>query len=41
MQVILILSILMIEATRSSETSVLARATLHHIAEDGILHLYA
>jgi hypothetical protein len=30
---------LMTKATRSSETSVLARATRRHITEDGILHL--
>jgi hypothetical protein len=28
----------MMEATRSSETSVLKRATWRHITEDGILH---
>jgi hypothetical protein len=28
----------MMEAIRSSETSVLSRATLHNIQEDGILH---
>jgi hypothetical protein len=26
------------EATRSSQTSVLIRATRHHIPEDGMLH---
>jgi hypothetical protein len=34
----LILSTLMTEAIRSSETSVLTRATQRHIAEDGVLH---
>jgi hypothetical protein len=34
----LILYTLMIEAIRSSETSVLTRATLHQIPEGGILH---
>jgi hypothetical protein len=34
----LILFTLIMEAIRSSETSVLTRATLHHISEDGILH---
>jgi hypothetical protein len=32
----LIISALMMEAIRSSETSVLTRATWHHITEDGI-----
>jgi hypothetical protein len=35
----LILFTLMMEAIRSSETSVLARAARHHIAEDSILHM--
>jgi hypothetical protein len=34
----LILPILMMEAIRSSETSVLTRLTWRHIQEDGILH---
>jgi hypothetical protein len=34
----LILFTLLIEAMRSSETSVLARATRRHIQTDGILH---
>jgi hypothetical protein len=34
----LILFILMMETIRFSETSVLARARLHHISEHGILH---
>jgi hypothetical protein len=34
----LILSILMMEGRRSSEMSVLTRATPRHIAEDGIPH---
>jgi hypothetical protein len=34
----LILSTLIMEAIRSSETSVLTRATQRHIPEDGILH---
>jgi hypothetical protein len=32
------LFILMMEAIRSSETSVLTRATPHHILKDGLLH---
>jgi hypothetical protein len=36
--VTLILSILMVEAIHSTETSVRTRATLRHIPEDGILH---
>jgi hypothetical protein len=36
----LILFTLMMEATRSSETSVLTRATQHHVSENGILHSY-
>jgi hypothetical protein len=35
-----ILVILIMEAIRSSETSVLIRATRHDIQEDGILHRY-
>jgi hypothetical protein len=34
-----ILFTLMMEAIRSSETSVLTRATLHRIPEDGILRV--
>jgi hypothetical protein len=34
----LILFNLMMEATRSSKTLVLTRATWHHIPEDGTLH---
>jgi hypothetical protein len=34
----LILFILMMKATRSFETSVLTRATRHHIPKDGIIH---
>jgi hypothetical protein len=33
-----ILVTLMMEATLSSESSVLTRATLHHLPENGILH---
>jgi hypothetical protein len=36
--ILLVLSTLMIEAIRSSETSVLTRHKRHHIKEDGILH---
>jgi hypothetical protein len=35
----LILFTLMLEAIRTSETSVLKRATRRHIPEDGILHV--
>jgi hypothetical protein len=35
-----ILVTLMMEATRSSETSVLSRATRRHNPEDSILHYY-
>jgi hypothetical protein len=35
---LLILFTLMMDATDSSETMVLIRATRHHIPEDGILH---
>jgi hypothetical protein len=34
----LILSTVMMEAIRSSETSVLTKSARHHIPEDGILH---
>jgi hypothetical protein len=34
----LILSTLMMQAIHPSETSVLTRATRHHIPEDGIFH---
>jgi hypothetical protein len=34
----LILSVLMMEAIRSSKTSILIRSTGRHIQEDGILH---
>jgi hypothetical protein len=34
-------STLMMEAIRSSETSVHTRSTLHHIPEDGILQVYS
>jgi hypothetical protein len=36
----LILSTLMMEAIYSSETSLITRATLHHIPEDGILFFH-
>jgi hypothetical protein len=36
---LLILSTLMMEAIHSSKSSVLTRATRHHIPEDGILHV--
>jgi hypothetical protein len=35
---IVMLSTLMVEAIRSSETSILARATRRHISEDGGFH---
>jgi hypothetical protein len=34
-----ILFTLMMEAVHSSKTSVITRATWHHIPEDGILHI--
>jgi hypothetical protein len=34
----LILVTLMVEVMRSSKTLILARATWHHIPEDGIIH---
>jgi hypothetical protein len=37
----LVLVTLMMEATRSSETLVLTRATRRHMPEDGLLHILA
>jgi hypothetical protein len=38
--ILLILSTLMIEEIRSSETSVFRRSTLRHIQENGIIHCH-